>query len=52
MRALARVGVPFAEQRLTGQSAKGEAVDLDDTPEQAAYRAQVRAWLEQQQRSA
>jgi alkylation response protein AidB-like acyl-CoA dehydrogenase len=22
-------------------------VDLDDTPEQAAYRAQVRAWLEQ-----
>src|SRR5947207_6442438 len=32
---------------LTGQSAKGDAVDLDDTPPQAAYRAQVRAWLEQ-----
>jgi alkylation response protein AidB-like acyl-CoA dehydrogenase len=32
---------------LTGQSAKGEAVDLDDTPEQVAYRTQVRAWLEQ-----
>ena len=34
--------------RLTGQSAKKEnAVDLDDTPEQAAYRAQVRGWLEE-----
>jgi len=33
---------------LTGQSAKGEnAVDLDDTPQQAAYRSQVRGWLEQ-----
>jgi alkylation response protein AidB-like acyl-CoA dehydrogenase len=33
---------------LTGQSAKGEtAVDLDDTPQQAAYRAQVRSWLEE-----
>jgi alkylation response protein AidB-like acyl-CoA dehydrogenase len=32
---------------LTGCSAsKGEAVDLDDTPEQAAYRAEVHAWLE------
>src|ERR1035437_10445397 len=34
-------------QGLTGQSAKGEDVDLDDTPEQAAYRAQTRAWLEE-----
>src|ERR1700683_537303 len=34
-------------QRLTGQSAKGEAVDLDDTPEQAADRAQVRSWLDE-----
>ena len=34
--------VPFSSDGLTGQSAKGEAVDLDDTPEQAAYRAQVR----------
>jgi alkylation response protein AidB-like acyl-CoA dehydrogenase len=42
-----RGGVPFSVRRLTGQSAKGEAVDLDDTPEQSAYRAQVRGWLEQ-----
>src|ERR1019366_7010642 len=34
-------------QGLTGQSAKGEAVDLDDTPEQAAFRAQARGWLEE-----
>jgi alkylation response protein AidB-like acyl-CoA dehydrogenase len=32
----------------TGQSAKEEAsVDLNDTPEQAAYRVKVRSWLEQ-----
>jgi alkylation response protein AidB-like acyl-CoA dehydrogenase len=36
-----------SENRLTGQSAKGEAVDLDDTPDQAAFRAQARAWLEE-----
>ncbi len=34
-------------ERLTGQSAKGGEVDLDDTPEQAAYRAQVRGWLDE-----
>ena len=40
-------GVPLSKTRLTGQSAKGGPVDLDDTPEQAAYRAQVRSWLEE-----
>jgi alkylation response protein AidB-like acyl-CoA dehydrogenase len=30
-----------------GWSAKGESVDLNDTPEQAQYREQVRSWLEQ-----
>ena len=41
------VGYRSPLRGLTGQSAKGEAVDLDDTPEQAAYRAQVRSWLDE-----
>src|SRR5581483_9273569 len=39
--------LPFPVASLTGQSAKGGAVDLDDTPDQAAFRAQVRSWLEE-----
>src|SRR5438552_12709352 len=38
--------LPFVRTGLTGQSAKGGDVDLDDTPQQAAYRVQVRSGLE------
>src|SRR5262249_27542703 len=44
---LRRLGYRSTAKRLTGQSAKGGAVDLDDTPQQVAYREQVRNWLQQ-----
>src|SRR4051812_50189238 len=40
--------------RPTGQSARGgtESVDLNDTPQQAEYRAKVRAWLQEHAKEA
>src|SRR6185312_2995194 len=42
-------GIVLPANRLASQPVRGRSapVDLNDTPEQAAYRTEVRAWLEQ-----
>jgi len=40
----------LVESQIDWSVSKGGDVDLDDTPQQAEYRTQVRGWLEAQRR--